>query len=117
MCQKAKDIQELSRLSSGDFIHCTLNQKTVVLYFNDAHGEPPHKYTDIETAIWLPRQDQLQDMTDYNGNGELLYAIDEFFESTENIENDMITMEQLWLALVMKTLYNKIWNGKDWVGL
>jgi len=24
------------------------------------------------------------------------------------------SMEQLWLAFVMKEKYNKVWNGKEW---
>jgi len=25
------------------------------------------------------------------------------------------SMEQLWLAFVMKEKYNKIWNGENWI--
>ena len=30
-------------------------------------------------------------------------------------EYKFASMEQLWLAFVMKELYSKVWNGEDWV--
>ena len=27
------------------------------------------------------------------------------------------SMEQLWLAFVMKSKYNKTWNGEDWINV
>lgn len=29
----------------------------------------------------------------------------------------LISMEQLWLAFVMKELYNKQWDGEKWISL
>jgi len=76
-------------------------------------------------AFWLPRQDQLQEMVGYNqvavvdgkwyGGGNL-HLINNFFKWLKNDEwSALASMEQLWLAFVMKEKYNKVWNGKDWV--
>ena len=71
-----------------------------------------------ETSVWLPRQDQLQDM--------LLYTPVRFAERFYNFLRYLITydweqwkvvcfsMEQLWLAFVMKEKYGKVWDGETW---
>ena len=63
----------------------------------------------------LFRQDQLQTMIgDFD---DCLNLIDRF-DSMSSIAYDypdLKSMEQLWLAFVMKEKYNKIWNGKDWI--
>jgi len=70
-------------------------------------------------CIWLPRQDQLQEML-----GEIIpdihirkkldgkwYITWMQFGQWEILCD---SMEQLWIALVMKEKYNKTWNGEDW---
>ncbi len=51
----------------------------------------------------------------------LVYGIYSFAEDNRNLNNKPVlpfhSMEQLWLAFVMKEKFNKIWNGKDWKGL
>ena len=37
------------------------------------------------------------------------------YVGAENYLRQFTSMEQLWLAFVMKEKYNKTWNGKDWV--
>lgn len=69
--------------------------------------------------IWLPRQDQLQAM--YGNMSDCLSAIYRW-EETSSIgdyycyDYDLFTsLEQLWLAFVMKEKYNKTWNGEEWI--
>ena len=70
-------------------------------------------------CIWLPRQDQLQEMV-YT-HPERLFRFYEFLqhhyiyncETWGSLGN--YSMEQLWLAFVMKEKYGKIWNGEDWI--
>ena len=67
-------------------------------------------------SIWLPRQDQLQEMVTVSQPQELLSLIYHWMGS-EEFSNYVFTfdsMEQLWLAFVMKK-YNKTWNGEDWI--
>lgn len=79
----------------------------------------------IETlaqGIWLPRQDQLQKMVGKKKADVLL--IDLVNWTQDNIQfykSGVIrrlypnaSMEQLWLAFVMKEKYQKTWNGKEW---
>ncbi len=75
-----------------------------------------------KTDIWLPRQDELQEMIDWK-----LYEIrfDMFLapimsfrisgadaKSGNYVEG--LSMEQLWLAFVMWELHKKKWNGEEW---
>ena len=114
MCEKAVEIQDLityyngqPQFSDNSFYWCEcgiakgMNWK---ITNNDS----------ISHYIWLPRQDQLQEMVNTHNNIQLslhqLIAIADFW-----IGRDLQSMEQLWLAYVMKERWNKIWNGEDWV--
>ena len=75
--------------------------------------------------LWLPRQDQLQEMADNEGKAhtlvvrlvnwlqsELWFDKDGFCNWKHAIDYD--SMEQLWLAFVMKELHGKVWDGEVW---
>ena len=71
--------------------------------------------------LWLPHQDQLQEMLNYKEKtsypvSHMIKHIDEFYSTMRYWEQDAgdITMEQLWLAFVMKEKYNKTWGGNEW---
>ena len=76
---------------------------------------------------WLPRQDDLQamvyesyrmDITDspYLRNLTMLRDIHEFAQmnGTNHIPKEA-SMEQLWLAFVMKEKHGKVWDGDKWI--
>lgn len=72
--------------------------------------------TKKQNLIWLPRQDQLQEMVYYNGiTGHLLNDFDRWYriDSPQGVER--WSFEQLWLAYVMKEKYGKVWNKEAWV--
>ena len=110
------------------------------IYLGDYYAELLHGkwYTDwydnecglnnqAEMVIWLPRQDQLQAMLFGTGiiaggmiDGVLAKFVEEMFEFfDEHMVNPIYSyctsMEQLWLAYCLKELYNKVWNGTNWV--
>jgi len=74
----------------------------------------------LNDQVWLPRQDQLQEMI------ELVDGVNYHFQDLNRHFSDWIkrhdcrwmhctaSAEQLWLAFVMKEKYNKAWNGKEW---
>jgi hypothetical protein len=89
MCEKAVEIQELSPSS-----------------------EMKNWWSPKDPGIWLPRQDQLQEMV-----GE---KIENNYSITKRFlrfipGNPESSMEQLWLAFVMKEKFNKTWDGENWV--
>ena len=66
-------------------------------------------------VIWLPRQDQLQEMLDC----ETYELLDMCSESDgimwQALHDYASSMEQLWLAFVMKEKYNKTWDKDKWL--
>jgi len=103
MCEKAVEVQKLRPRPGSDDI--------------------PNIHVSGTPNIWLPRQDQLQGMVidlprikNFNG---LLPEIYQFACNTtiaiKNNVNPDWSMEQLWLAFVMKEKFKKIWDGKDWI--
>jgi len=123
MCEKAVEMQKLWnwRISPvGDY--CWLGDE----YLECAIFICTMPMIQLEGRIWLPRQDQLQDMVD---NNTLAWNLMVFYDWT-NTNHSLISpndcryqkinsayytsMEQLWLAFVMKEKYNKVWDGNDW---
>ena len=94
MCEKAEEIQKIRKHGEADYYGDTL----------DGH------------RCWLPRQDQLQEMIISFGHGHqnsgILIGVSSF---SYKYRYDNGSMEQLWLAFVMKEKYQKTWNGKEWV--
>jgi len=71
-------------------------------------------------AVWLPRQDQLQDMVGFRLSASYLCLVSfiDYYMTEVNEEcdfpSDWDSWEQLWLALVMKEKYNKVWVNNEW---
>ena len=134
MCEKAEEIQEFKSEDEnwvrGDYFSKsgTMHIKRsdpfelhkeyeypVRIFLEDMYG---NKIIDND-YIWLPRQDQLQGIVidrykAYPTN--LVGMLLEFHFFTEETEQQdkFVSMEQLWLAFVMKEKYQKTWNGKEW---
>ena len=70
---------------------------------------------DVVIGCQLERQGQLQEMIKDKFKGwtyaGVLNALQSFCFEISNYDS----MEQLWLAFVMKEKYGKVWNGKEWV--
>ena len=137
MCGKAEEIQKLRHLVTdwrkGDWyrrptnwIEVVADEATIPNLPNPPHG-----------TVWLPRQDQLQEMISYPTLGSekfkemvryyheivcigqdtkvnLLRAVASFAAERSFVGCHQ-TMEQLWLAFVMCEKYNKIWDGEKWI--
>ena len=75
-------------------------------------------FTGVENVIWLPRQDQLQEMLVFKSvtqADDIYIKIERFYQFVNEVLGDFESMEQLWLAFVMKEKYGKKWGGEDWV--
>ena len=81
------------------------------------------------TCLWLPRQDQLQAILVKHRHPAIdeerycaYYLYLDFYDWLPRhgsiLENkgrlNCNSMEQLWLAFVMKEKYSKVWNGDEW---
>lgn len=93
--------------------------------------------SNLDKIIWLPRQDQLQEMvreeskerykqnemklTDIFQSHELLFErFNDFVYQYDRVKYFHIAQtlsfyEIFWLLFYMKYFHNKTWNGEDWV--
>jgi len=125
MCKQADEIQAAFRRSPGDYYYafCAYTDEEEI---NFLRHEKCERFIGVKdwSYFWLPRQDQLQEMVlpgDARYSGWFLYGLSEFKSignklgwPTEEYYLRFESMEQLWLAFVMKEKYDKVWNGKEW---
>jgi len=130
MCEKAGKIQNfriyavrgvIFKFEDGDVIS---HSKTSIEIFKESTPDHDCDYTIDDEHIWLPRQDQLQGMVFHKGFiGDLIKSFIDFCYDYDfhdkcydglKLKYEPWSMEQLWLAFVMKKKYNKTWNGKEW---
>ena len=68
--------------------------------------------------IWLPRQDQLQEMVRRDNQDFPNFALNFCTWVSTKLWSPFLdkftSMEQLWLAFVMKENYNKVWDSSRW---
>ena len=110
MCHKAVEVQESRKnISPKDYVFCGECYKETWLC------QIGHK----RIKVWLPRQDQLQDMVKEDTDYHTLMKFDTWVFTLARVYDDMIiekfSMEQLWLAFVMYEKYGKQWDGSDWI--
>jgi len=72
------------------------------------------------TCIFIPRQDQLQEMLYPKGNQRVTSLVCSSYDfiTSELWEPEMFdSMEKFWLAFVMKEKYGKVWDDKkeEWI--
>ena len=137
MCEKAKELQDSWKPDCGDYaiisqrdnrvviITCHLNidikgaDRFVDVVFPESYGINVD-YKKVQNMTWLPRQDQLQEMvkSDIHPHWQLNNFVDaglsDYIQEMGEYTKQFSSMEQLWLALVMREKYSKIWNGEVW---
>jgi len=124
MCEKAVEIQEAHSWEEGDYgwqgtpsygVHCLVSHRDLVIWEKADEGLPFH-------LIWLPRQDQLQEMVG-GYQPHMFHAFIEFVIGCSYLESwgdypnqwdKCQSYEQLWLAYVMYQKHGKAWNGDAW---
>ena len=129
MCEKAEEIQKILDGDFGD------DDDRVVAYKPTPHRPQgggwlvkfswPYECPLDEYFVYLPRQDQLQEMVHIDGvcdGVQFMARLDRFDcfvwpeEMGDSVNlNYVASMEQLWLAFVMKELYRKAWSGEEWL--
>ena len=119
MCEKAEKIQKEWKLCVGDF--CFKKERRdnwveVADYQDVAEG------MNIKRYIWLPRQDQLQEIyrkavkCSKGKSATFRLAMDiSCWLGNRQYPQKFTSMEQLWLAFVMRKKYQEVWNGAEWI--
>jgi len=133
MCEKAGEIQKLNPAKEDVDVLWDALPYTGIAYQGD------NVFCEMEdnTMIWLPCQDELQEMVVQDLDGEItrVQLLRDFFffcsplwslgtmphkraikeaEKQKAYIGGFNSFEQLWLAFVMKELYSKQWDGEDW---
>ena len=138
MCRAAKEIQDKWDPSVGDFIysdgattHATRGDPQYghdILIHDSESGYMGIDENDVNNDkdhyVWLPKQDQLQDMCAdlnefkpiYSLSYVTMWAEAQGFDCGANdYAESLNSLEQVWLAYVMDENYHKKWNGSEWV--
>ena len=140
MCEKAEEIQKGWNPKEHDYVQEANSKYLKVSTICNgciAEGISLHNFFDYDDykgeCIWLPRQDQLQEIysKDIFEEDELnacsntghfildlfrcaILGCDKPCDITDWTFN-MHSLEQLWLAFVMNKVYGKKWNSEDWI--
>ncbi|KKK85112.1 hypothetical protein LCGC14_2776590 [marine sediment metagenome] len=93
------------------FIH-NVNKTDITCGYTDKWRQ--EIFTKYGRYVWLPTQSQLQEMV---SGGDKPFDIGLLFGRAFRFLMDgnceyITSMEQLWLAFVMKEKYNKVWDGE-----
>jgi len=134
-CKKATEIQRLlDKNKEGNYIYveecdviAVVNRPNFYWLEEWGNGKPcgmwvgwydesdyPEYYG--KKYVWLPTQEQLQEMIGQNladrnfiTRNMVFFADYYFFD-----RNDPVSWEKFWLAMVMLFKYEKRWDGKNW---
>jgi len=122
MCQEAEEIQKQAPdenvegcffynpftdevMCRDGWNYCIVEDLDIELY-----ECPTQDWHEDKNIIWLPRLDQLVEML--GGYKELKKQ--KHINNLCMMKNDFNSLEQLFLAYIMKQKYGKIWNGQRW---
>jgi hypothetical protein len=118
MCESAKVIQKQWKPEFGDFFVSMSLGLTSACQTIVSDLEKKVSYLKTLKAVWLPRQDQLQEMVieKYATPWDLAIAFSNVLmgDKTSYFDN-FDSMEKLWLAFVMFEKSRKKWKDGEWV--
>ena len=116
MCEKAHEIQEFkNEYLNGDIIYNystenLKNEKSVGIYMEVE--DTYYSITNNDETIWLPRQDQLQEIVCINWKDFNLDVLKDWYKFIMKL-SPLNSMERMWLKYTMYKIYNKEWNSKE----
>ncbi|MEW6002457.1 MAG: hypothetical protein AB1638_07415 [Nitrospirota bacterium] len=127
MCMKAEEIQKTWEPRDSDFYIAMKKSRRLrpvkISILNDWETRN-HIIEHRDLFIWIPRLDQLQEIVDWK-NWECRIRkkdkLEMHYISISGKQNSGIvtgkSMEQLWIAFVMKEKYEKVWDSKkeEWI--
>jgi hypothetical protein len=118
MCESAGVIQEQWKPDFGDFFVSMSSGQTSPCLSILSELEKKMPYLKTIKAVWLPRQDQLQEMLieKYATPWDLAIAFSNVLMADKASYFDTFdSMEKLWLAFIMLEKGNKKWKDGAWV--
>ena len=117
MCESREEIQEQWQPEFGDFYVSMSLGLTSPCQPIMSDLEKKVSYLKTIKAVWLPRQDQLQEMVieNYAMPWDLAIAFSNVLmgENASYFEK-FDSMEKLWLAFIILEKYKRKWNDGEW---
>ncbi|MBF0516764.1 MAG: hypothetical protein HQK97_06545 [Nitrospirae bacterium] len=122
MCEKAVWLQQLWEITYADY-YC---DRSAV--FGTRDGSPGISLVDDKVlidvmnqdfkrskAVWLPRQDQLQELLNVTDPFDIIHLLNEFTGRVDNATRQRWTsMEQLLLSAYALHKHKRQWTGENW---
>jgi len=117
MCESATVMQKQWKPEFGDFF---VSMSLGLISQSQPITSDLEKKSYLKTieAVWLPRQDQLQDMVieKYATPWDLAIAFSNvLMDDNESYFDKFDSMEKLWLAFIMLEKCKKRWKDGEWV--
>ena len=126
-----EEVQEHRKYDGGDWI-CDPDNGHSWAIWQKVRGKTDEEVQKfMDGLLWLPRQDQIQEMMEVTAVFDFESAVYEMFFTSDNhahynstpewrvMEYDSseryCTPEQLWLGYYMYKQHNKTWDGEKWV--
>jgi hypothetical protein len=117
MCESAKVMQKQWEPELGDFFVSMSLDLTPPCQPITSDLEKKRSYLKTIKAVWLPRQDQLQEMVieKYATPWDLAIAFSNVLMGDKASYFDKFdSMEKLWLAFIMREKRKKQWKDGEW---
>ena len=118
MCESATVMQKQWKPEFGDFFVSMSLGLTSPCQPIVSDLEKKVSYLKTIKAVWLPRQDQLQEMVieKYATPWDLAIAFSNvLMDDNESYFDKFDSMEKLWLAFIMLEKCKKRWKDGEWV--
>jgi len=125
MCRAAKEIQDSHEWECGDYFYeCPYDDGYGSVSWKIRTIGSDNKDAMVPADVWLPRQDQLQDMCTSLNKFKPIYSLayvtmwaeaSGFDCGANDYAESLNSLEQVWLAYVMDENYYKKWNGEEWL--
>lgn len=109
MCRKATELQEMWEPSLGDFYYSDFSKLVCVM--SDHMQFNRDKLKEYSDAIWLPRIDQLIELSGMGWYNFMLFGV----RIADHAGVFMQPMQEHFIMCLMHYKYKKKWNGEDWI--
>ena len=121
MCEEAKEIQKAWKPVDWDRFIYKDDRESGIACVDERHETAKSISYRLEHYIWLPTQEQLQEMMItkkikwYKVFSEFFrYINEECYPSVKDFGNEDYSITYLWLCYIMKEKYNKKWDDNKW---
>ncbi len=120
MCEMAEEIRKLWCAKKGD--NFAYKEQDLEYHVHTVRNTAGY-FSKYPVYVWLPTQSDLQEMVDWRTCSiriEWCSLPYKFSWQDDPLRIDGVngdSMEQMWLAFVMKANYRKVWDNKkeDWI--